>query len=359
MAGEASTRPPPNTKQKFSVRFILAVSDRINLMNKRFLSFIGLTIFVFACNLPSTTPNLSATLQASTPLAVLTVIPGSSGIPASIEPTGKIVMTCQIITKDVSKEQICMVNADGSGYRRLTTEDDIRHYYPSLAPDGQSVVYSAYSKQTQRYEIYELDLAANATSVLTSAIGDLNAPEISPDGKTIAFTRFYNDPEKPTTWLMARDGTDLRQMADVPAWDPTWSPDGSAILFASYFKDTSQLFIVNVDGAGLRRVGDFPYLRGRSDWSTQDLIVTYSGKPWERELYIMNLDGSGQRQISPAGGNSQGPSFSPDGQWLAFTSYFDQYDVNGCEIYIMRVDGTDLRRLTNNDYCDYQPRWGP
>jgi TolB protein len=329
-------------------------------MNKRFPLFIGTMIFVLACNMPSNnTPDLRATLQASTPSAGATAVPASSAMPDSSEPTGKIVMTCQIVTKNVTYEQICMVNADGSGYRRLTTEDDARHYYPSVAPDGGSVVYSAYSKETKRYEIYELNLATNASSVLTYAFGDLNAPEISPDGKTIAFTRYYIDPEKPTTWLMDRDGANPRQVADVRAWDPTWSPDGSAILFASQAGNLSQLFIVNVDGTELHQVGNFPDLRGRSDWSTQGLIVTYSGKSWQRELYVMNSDGSGQRQISPSGGNSQGPSFSPDGKWIAFTAYFDKYEVNGCEIYIMRADGTDLRRLTDNDYCDYQPRWGP
>jgi tricorn protease len=74
----------------------------------------------------------------------------------------------------------------------------------------------------------------------------------------------------------------------------------------------------------------------------------------------MDPDGSDLHQVSPKGGNSQGPSFSPDGQWIAFTAYFDGFnDINGCEIYIIRTDGTDLRRLTKNDYCDYQPRWGP
>lgn len=333
-------------------------------MNKRFFFLVGLMTFVLACNFPFSAPspnsnsNLFATLQASTPLAEgLTAAPASSAMPYSDEPTGKIVMNCQIY-KEVSTEQICVVNADGSGYRRLTKEDDVRHYYPSVAPDGQSVVYSAYSKDTKHYEIYELNLVTNETRVLTFAFGDLNAPEISPDGKTIVFTRFYIDPEKPTTWLMDRDGTNLRQVADIRAWDPTWSPDGSAILFASQVDNLSQLFIVNVDGTGLHQVGNFPDLRGRNDWSTQNLIVTYSGKTWERELYIMNSDGSGQRQISPIGGNSQGPSFSPDGKWIAFTSYFDRYEVHGCEIYIMRVDGTDLRRLTDNNYCDYQPRWG-
>lgn len=331
-------------------------------MNKHILIFIVLLLFIIACNLPAFAstpgPNLIATLQASTPLAITPDIPIPPVIPSSSEPTGKIAMNCQVY-KDVSHEQICIVNADGSGYRRLTTNDNSRHWYPSVSPDGNSVVYSAYNEQSEHFEIYELILPTNENRQLTFSIGDLNAPEISPDGSTIVFTRFFISPEKPTTWLMNRDGSNPREVSPDSGFDPTWSPDGKQILFASAMNGLTQLFIINVDGTGLRQVSNLPAIRGRSDWSPQNLIVTYSGKPWTRELFVMNPDGSAQRQISPAGGNSQGPSFSPDGQWVAFTSYFDRYEVHGCEIYIMRVDGTDLRRLTDNDYCDYQPRWGP
>jgi Tol biopolymer transport system component len=147
---------------------------------------------------------------------------------------------------------------------------------------------------------------------------------------------------------------------NITGWDPTWSPDGSQILFASNRSGTNQLWVANLDGSGLKQVSDLPDLRGRSDWSALNHIVTYSGESWAREVFLMNADGSNQHQISPDGGNSQGPSFSPDGQWVAFTAYFDHFnDIHGCEIYIMRTDGSDLRRLTDNDYCDYQPRWGP
>jgi TolB protein len=100
-------------------------------------------------------------------------------------------------------------------------------------------------------------------------------------------------------------------------------------------------------------------LRGRSDWSPDGgSIATYAGESWAREIYIMNPDGSDLRQITQ-GGNNLAPSFSPDGGWITFTSYMDNFrDDHGCEIYIMRVDGTDIRRLTTNNYCDWQPRWG-
>lgn len=331
---------------------------------KHVIGFTGLLIFVLACNLPASNPtsepDLLATLQASTPLPATNVNPDITPVEVtSTEPTGKIALTCQLY-KDTSREQICMVNANGSGYRRLTLNDSVRHYYPSVAPDGNSVVYSAYNEQTKRYEIYELILASSEIRQLTFAIGDLNAPEISPDGSTIVMARFYSNPEKPTTWLMNRDGSNPREVSPDRAIDPTWSPDGKQILFASVTTgNLTQLFVINTDGTGLHQVSDLPAIRGRSDWSPQGLIVTYSGRSWARELFLMNTDGSNQQQITPTGGNSQGPSFSPDGQWVAFTAYFDRYEVHGCEIYIMRVDGTDLRRLTNNNYCDYQPRWGP
>ena len=160
---------------------------------------------------------------------------------------------------------------------------------------------------------------------------------------------------------MNRDGSNPHKIPNATGWDPTWSPDGSMILFASEMQGGVQLFRIRLDGGELQKISNLPAIRGRSDWSPDgQFIVTYSGQPWNRDVYIMNVDGSNAHMLSPTGGNSQGPSISPDGQWVAFTSYFDKYgDDHGCEIYIMRIDGSDVRRLTNNDYCDYQPRWGP
>ena len=160
--------------------------------------------------------------------------------------------------------------------------------------------------------------------------------------------------------IMERNGNNPYNIPLIEGWDPTWSPDGKQILFASAKNGPVQLFAIKENGKGLKQISNLPAIRGRSDWSVLGQIVTYSGEAWHREVYIMNADGSEARQLTPKGGNSQGPSFSPDGNWVTFTAYFDKYsDIHGCEIYIIRTDGTDLRRLTDNNYCDYQPRWGP
>jgi TolB protein len=317
------------------------------------------------------TPDYEATLQSLIGEATASSSPGEAAPEAAAssspsgatpeatvssgEPAGKIVYTCQ----DQSSEDICIMNADGSGSRRPVAADGYRRFYPSLAPDGKSVVYSQY-REDNVYEIYELPLATGVPVRLTDRLGVLNAPEISPDGRLIAFMRDPAAADQYQIWVMDRDGSNPRRVYSGRGWDPTWSPDGDEILFASDKDGSNQLYRIHLDGSKLQRVSDLPAIRGRSDWSPQDMIVTYSGASWKREVYVMRADGSGTRQLSPSGGNSQGPSFSPDGQWVAFTAYFDKYGDNlGCEIYIIRIDGTDLRRLTNNAYCDYQPRWGP
>src|SRR5581483_2987712 len=127
------------------------------------------------------TPDVVATFQALLP--TLTPPPGPLTPTAALVPdgpTGHIVFTCQIFKYQVS-EQVCIVSADGSGYNRLTADNNVRHFYPSLSPDGQSVVYSAFNTQSLHFEIYELNLATAEEKNLTYAFGDLNAPEISPD----------------------------------------------------------------------------------------------------------------------------------------------------------------------------------
>jgi TolB protein len=341
-----------------------------------------LLLLISGCNLPAAstpTADLFATLQASTPsgftppavteqiatpdfnFATLTPTPTQfSAIPSpsvSDQLSGKIVFTCQVNRVQAS-DQICIINADGSGFKQLTS-GNVRHYYPSLSPDGQSVLYSEFREQNV-YEIYEMNLNSGNVKRLTNRLGVANAPEVSPDGKSITFMRGNPNTQQNQIWIMDRSGDNPANVPQALGWDPTWSPDGKLILFASDRDGEIQLFTVSLKGSAVKRITNLPSIRGRSDWSPDgSFIVTYSGESWNREIYIMNADGSNVRQLTPTGGNSQGPSISPDGQWVAFTAYFDNYgDDHGCEIYLIRINGTDLRRLTNNSYCDYQPRWG-
>jgi TolB protein len=84
------------------------------------------------------------------------------------------------------------------------------------------------------------------------------------------------------------------------------------------------------------------------------MLAFYAGPTGDRNIYVLDIVQGLVRQLT-FGGDGAGPSFSPDGQWIAFAAYFD----SDLEVYIMRPDGSEITQLTSNTYSDWQPRWGP
>lgn len=301
-----------------------------------------------------------ASLQTSTPLQPasippLTTAPAPTPLSQPGEPSGKIVFTCQV--RGVTFDQICIIRVDGSGWLQLT-DNEAENSFPSLSPDGGTVIYD--SDVSGKSQIYQVSASGGSpVRIAADVTGHLYAPEISPDGSRVVFTVL--DKNVQTIWLMNRDGTNPQRISPGDGWDPTWSPDGTKILFASTLDAGPQLFTMNLDGSGLTQVSNLPLFHGRSDWSPDsNWISTYAGNFGNHSLYFMHPDGSGlfSYHYKPT---SAAPAFSPDGQWIAFTGYLnDKNYETGCEIYIARIDQLDKpRRITNNGYCDYQPRWGP
>jgi hypothetical protein len=270
------------------------------------------------------------------------------------EPTGKIIYTCEI-----KGSEVCIMNADGSNWEQLT-DSQYASYNATLSPDGKKAVYIISNGEYS--EIHELNTDTGSSLQLTDLGKNIGSPEISPDNKYIIF-HYQADNGKFELWLMNRDGSSPHKFYNVSGkdvHDATWSPDGNEILFALGKNENNNLYVTDMNGREPRLLNKSIDTRGRSDWGFGDLISLDMGGSWAHDVYLMNADGSNLHQVSPAGINAQGASLSPDGNWVTFSAYTDvaDKDLASCEIYIMRVDGSDMRQLTNNSYCDYQPRWG-
>ncbi len=342
----------PADLKKFALPGLIAL---IGLACIGGLVLAGRFIYSALSSVPTPTPS-TLTTPTDTPFATAPAITETTVVidqPVG-EPTGKIVYTCQ-----VQGDEVCIIKAKGSGWQRLTNTP-LANFNASLSPDGKSVVYVM--KEGDNSEIYELNLENGQIQQLTSLKKYVSTPEISPDNKYILFT--YRAGQNPSQiWIMNRDGSHPQKWYSAPGrdiHDGTWSPDGTQVLFAMGRNNSNKLYIMDFQGGSPQEVSATIDTRGHSDWSIENLITLDMGGEFMHEVYVTNLDGSNLHQVS-GGNNAQGESFSPDGKWITFTAYTNvaTRDQASCEIYIMRVDGTDVRRLTNNGYCDYQPRWGP
>jgi Tol biopolymer transport system component len=286
------------------------------------------------------TPLQSGTLAPTE--VIPTAVPQFSGAP----PTGLIVFTCFINQID----QICLMNADGTGRKQLT-DFTATSFYASIAPDGETIYFS--SRKSGVFDIYSINIRGKALKHIRGGLGSLYAPERSPTDERIVFTNETGGTQQ--IWVMRPDGKNPHAVTKGPEdIDPTYSPDGMFIAFASARTGQRQLYVMDRDGSEVRQITKLPDMGGRSSWSPGSRkLAFYAGPNGDRDIYVINADGTGLTRLTN-GGDNLGPSWSPDGEWIAFTSFRDGNN----EIYIMRADGSDVTRLTYNASSDWQPRWG-
>ena len=329
------------------------------------MTFFGLLAAVGVCAMLGVAGvTLYAVVDSrSQPAASVTQSPpletqAATTIAPNTDPAGHIVFTCFLDNND----DLCLMNADGSNWQRLTAEDGT-DWYASLASDGLTIAFS--SRRAGSFQGYLMDNAGTNVRLLTTDLGDIYAPEISPDGTRMVFVSTVNGHQD--IYTMALDGSRLMRITDDPAQDidPTWSPDGR-IAFTSNRSGTNEIYVVNADGSNVRQVtrGGDQREGGRTDWSPDgETIAFYAGERGDKNLFTVPAacaeepQPCGPDRITRLtdGGNNKAPSFSPDGQWITFASELDGDN----EIWIMRLDGSGLTQLTFNDYADWQPRWGP
>lgn len=152
------------------------------------------------------------------------------------------------------RTDIYVMNSDGSGVTRLTT-DPAPEWDPVWSPDGMQIAFVKGESETEVF-IMQAD-GSNVRKVTTTEGGSGFAPSWSPDGRQIVFGSIqYED------WgifVVDTDGTDERSLLFDPstyAVEPAWSPDGSLIAFTGTVGGSARmgLYVMRPDGSGVAQI---------------------------------------------------------------------------------------------------------
>ena len=249
-------------------------------------------------------------------------------------------------------DQQYVMRVDGSGVKRISDgrgkttcgwffPGDERLFFASTsAHDSTCPVKPDPSKgyvwPLDRYDIYTVNRDGSDLKRITHY--DVYTAEgvLSPDGKRIVFTSLKDGDLE--IYTMNTDGSDVRRLTNTPGYDggAWWSPDGKQIVYrANHPSDSTELK------------------------AYRDLLAQHLVRPAKVELFLMNADGSNQRQITNLGGANFGPSWTPDGKRIIFSSNYKNPHSGNFDLYLVNPDGSNLEQITFDQSFDGFPMFSP
>jgi len=214
------------------------------------------------------------------------------------------------------------------------------------------------------YAIYEMNADGGAEHRLTDIDPDASSPAglffqiepaWSPDGTKIAFSSRRGGTFD--MYVMNADGIGTRRLTSTKENDshPTWSADGSQIAF----ERDGDIFVMGSDGSNAHRISDLNAEESEPAWSPDGTWIAYvrraAGTP-VREVWLMRPDGSGRRAVTSGGAKTFTPAWSPDSTRIVFST---NKDSEVFELYTIDVDGQGLRSVTPTAGDMFEPSWSP
>ena len=261
-------------------------------------------------------------------------------------------------------------------------------HYESVAwsRDGRIIVFRGRAKTEKQNSLFIMNIdTSEVQSIPGTGEADFN-PKLSPDGRQIVFARASQTPAGPERhlYIIDVDGSNLRPLTQsgffptptpLPTETPTqpppkgyptgyaptpivantalndepdWSPDGKQIVFTLYMGTDrgarhrkSLIYVINVDGSGLRPLTDGRDFEQQPAWSPDGKRIAYVSnresifEP-DRQVYVVDVDGSNPVQVSDVSGDTAGlyPSWSPDSRFIVFVAGGSYH-----QLLVVHVDG--------------------
>ncbi len=243
---------------------------------------------------------------------------------------------------------------------------------PTWSPDGMRLAFTAPCAKNQiRYDgssLFVINVDGTGFAPLPSSpVGDYD-PAWSPVDNRIAFTTI-RDFDRPQIWLLDVDTGEQTNLSDNVTSDfqPAWSPDGQWIVFSSSRAvGRGNLWAMDPQGQNLIEMS---FSDNRTnvepDWSSDGNLFIFTqfnntGGGIPRLLGGTWRDGApradGEYLVSDDSMSMREPDVSPDNYWII---YAGGPDFNNLDLYMMRINGSEITQITEGESNDFDPAWRP
>ena len=253
------------------------------------------------------------------------------------------------------QKEIYLMDYDGWNQRPITAHRSIS-LAPDWSPDGQLLAYITYVRGTPGIFVADFGRRGEKQALITD--GTLNtSPSFSPDGSRFVFARSTRGNTE--VFVAKRDGSGMRQLTHSPAIDtnPAWSPSGREIAFTSSRSGSPQIYVMDSEGANLRRVSTQGSYNDGAAWSPDGTRLVYASRRGGTfNIAASDLVTLESFLLTSGRSSDESPTYSPDGRKIAFASTRSYGRRRETQIYVVDVDGANLRQLTREGN-NYAPSW--
>lgn len=278
-------------------------------------------------------------------------------------PTPSATGTIAVETAPNGRDGIYLVNADGSGLRRVVENPGISEH-PAWSPDGSRIVYVVYPKgeyDPRSASLWLVNADGSGPRQVTS--GDVNGcmPSWSPDGRQIAFAQ-ASPSNALNTAVINADGSGLKRLTATSGWDlgPVWTPDGR-ILFAH----DGGLFAINPDGSGRTELTAFGHVENCLFALSPDgtrLALQTPGSPSHIAVFPFPGGGTPVKLLDPLSdylmnNRRAALSWTPDGKTLVVAAS-EATNPDGSRLFVINADGSGLSAVPGITFA-WVPVWRP
>jgi TolB protein len=207
--------------------------------------------------------------------------------------------------------------------------------------------------------------------ILTVAVTALGFLWAAPPPRKISFARAGGVvPGTMQLFISASDGSDEHPLLAAPHddYDAVWAPDGQSIVFTSDRNGSGDLFRVNAEGSWLTQLTSDAAYEDQAAFSPdgkQLVFVSTRGSGYA-DIWTLDIATRRAKALTTGPGGDYRPAWSPDGKWIAFSSgrgitapfaegRWERQQL--AEIYLIRPDGSGMKKVTNTGGFCGSPKW--